>query len=219
MRLSPAANTAVRRKWSGKYRVECWTRFCTADPTTGITGAAPMASTSYSFPTHFWVGKRVIELGCGTGIVSVALKMAGAAEVLATDYAPELLELTATNAAENGVNVQTAEMDWRCPQLASLEGPFDVVVAADVIYAESAFAPLIDTINFLIRPGGCAEGANLFMVHETHNACTHRFFEMAGNAGLAVELLGNVRTGEMRQMRRSSALMPLGQRTMRPPFP
>lgn len=151
---------------------------------------APRPACPFRFSREFWSGKSVLELGCGTGVVSVALKKAGAAEVVATDYSPDLLELTATNAAENGVTLETAELDWRSPERARVAGPFDVLVAADVIYAESAFEPLIDTVLFLSRPGGAAEGADLYMVHETHNAGTRLFFDMAEQRGLSVEVLG-----------------------------
>lgn len=155
-----------------------------------VLGDSSGATCPFRFPPGFWCGKRVLELGCGTGVVSVALKKAGAAEVLATDYSPDLLELAALNAAENGVSVRTAELDWRSPERACTGGPFDVLVAADVIYAESAFEPLIDTVLFLSRPGGVAGGADLFMVHETHNAGTHLFFDMADRRGLSVDVLG-----------------------------
>ena len=65
------------------------------------------------------------------------------AEVLATDEAPEALALAARNAAANGVEVATALADWSQPGELLARGPFDVVLAADVLYERQSVAPLL----------------------------------------------------------------------------
>src|SRR6185312_10867525 len=45
-------------------------------------------------------GDRVVELGCGLGVASIAAALAGA-RVLATDWAVDALAFTAENAASN----------------------------------------------------------------------------------------------------------------------
>jgi predicted nicotinamide N-methyase len=87
-------------------------------------------------------GQRVVELGCGLGVPSLAAARAGA-QVLAADVEPEALELLGRNAAENGVHVETALADWAEPSQLIDRGPFDLVVAADVLYERSAVAPLL----------------------------------------------------------------------------
>ena len=59
-------------------------------------------------------GLRVVELGCGIAVPSIAAARAGA-DVLATDSDPEALELVAQNAQANGVQVETAVVDWAQP--------------------------------------------------------------------------------------------------------
>ena len=59
-------------------------------------------------------GLRVVELGCGLGVPSIVAARAGAA-VLATDVAPEALELVRRNAEANGVSVEAALADWAQP--------------------------------------------------------------------------------------------------------
>jgi predicted nicotinamide N-methyase len=59
-------------------------------------------------------GLRVVELGCGLAIPSIAAARAGA-EVLATDSDAEALELVERNARQNGVRVETAMVDWTRP--------------------------------------------------------------------------------------------------------
>ena len=60
-------------------------------------------------------GLRVVELGCGLAVPSIAAARAGA-EVLATDSDAEALELVAQNAQrERRAQVETAVVDWAQP--------------------------------------------------------------------------------------------------------
>jgi predicted nicotinamide N-methyase len=76
---------------------------------------------------------RVLELGCGLGVPSVAAALVGA-EVLATDWAPEALEVTRQNAELNGVAVETLLADWSRPEPLLARAPFELVLCADVLY-------------------------------------------------------------------------------------
>ena len=78
-------------------------------------------------------GLSVVELGCGLGVPSLAAARAGAS-VLATDSAPEALELVARSARANALRVETALVDWAEPGDLVRRAPFDIVVAADVLY-------------------------------------------------------------------------------------
>src|SRR3954469_19171648 len=49
-------------------------------------------------------GRRVLELGCGLGLVSIAAALAGA-RVLATDWSDDALRFTVANAARNQATV------------------------------------------------------------------------------------------------------------------
>jgi predicted nicotinamide N-methyase len=86
-------------------------------------------------------GQRVIELGCGLGLPSLVAARAGAV-VLATDADPEALELLEQNAGANGVELETAEVDWARPQELLDRDGFDLVVAADVLYEDAAIDQL-----------------------------------------------------------------------------
>jgi predicted nicotinamide N-methyase len=85
---------------------------------------------------------RVVELGCGLGAPSLVAARAGAS-VLATDLEPEALELVARNAHENGLAVETACVDWTEGDEMLARGPFDLVLAADVLYEQASVAPLL----------------------------------------------------------------------------
>ena len=55
-------------------------------------------------------GARTLELGCGLGLPSLAAALAGG-RVLATDWAPDAITMTARNAERNGLKVEVL----RCP--------------------------------------------------------------------------------------------------------
>ncbi len=73
-------------------------------------------------------GRRVVDFGCGSGVVAIAAALAGAARVAACDCDPAALEATRRNAARNGVALGAAEA------LEPLLGDCDVLLASDVLY-------------------------------------------------------------------------------------
>jgi predicted nicotinamide N-methyase len=85
---------------------------------------------------------RVVELGCGMGVPGLAASRSGAA-VLATDASLEALELLACNAARNGIEIETAQVDWASPSNLLERAPFDLVLAADVLYERAGVAQLL----------------------------------------------------------------------------
>ncbi len=109
-------------------------------------------------------GLRVVELGCGLAVPSIAAARAGAA-VLATDACAEALTLVARNAHANDVRIETATVDWAEPDELVRRAPFDLVLAADVVYERASIAPLLSLLPRLApeawladpgRPAGVA---------------------------------------------------------------
>jgi predicted nicotinamide N-methyase len=92
-------------------------------------------------------GRRVLELGCGVGLPTVAALLADA-DVLASDYEPAAVRLTARNARRCARRrPQTMVVDVLDPPEALFaEVPFDLVVAADVLYNR----PLVDGLAELL---------------------------------------------------------------------
>ncbi len=84
----------------------------------------------------------MVELGCGLGVPSLAAARAGA-EVLATDTEPQALELIERNAAEIGVRIETARVEWAEPDELIERGPFDLVLGSDVLYERPNVALLL----------------------------------------------------------------------------
>ena len=108
----------------------------------------------------------MIELGAGTGAVGVHLASLGA-QVTITDIGAGHLALIKHNVDANvkDAGVTVCEHRWcaipacvvsRCYRLlcrgskvADLKPPFDVIVAADVVYLPETFDALVDTIDRL----------------------------------------------------------------------
>ncbi|MEX2194014.1 MAG: 50S ribosomal protein L11 methyltransferase [Thermoleophilaceae bacterium] len=90
-------------------------------------------------------GLRVVELGCGLGVPSIAAARVGAA-VLATDESDEALALVARNAQANGVRLETARVDWTEPGELLRRAPFDLLLAADVLYERANVALLLSLL-------------------------------------------------------------------------
>ena len=78
-------------------------------------------------------GLRILELGCGLGLPALAAARRGA-DVLATDWADDAIELLRRNAERNDVSVRAARVRWSDPEPLVRAGPWDLVLGADLLY-------------------------------------------------------------------------------------
>jgi predicted nicotinamide N-methyase len=101
-------------------------------------------------------GRRVVELGCGLAVPSIAAARAGA-DVLATDGDDEALELAERNARVNGTRVETARVEWSRSDRLAARAPFDLLLAADVLYERTAVALLLDLLPRLASEAWLAD--------------------------------------------------------------
>lgn len=73
-----------------------------------------------------WVrGRRVVDLGTGSGVAAIAAARAGARSVFAVDIDPMARRAAELNAAHNRVPIETG---------ATVPDEFDLLLAADVLY-------------------------------------------------------------------------------------
>lgn len=101
-------------------------------------------------------GRRVLELGSGTGLTGLVVSQTCAPKQLAlTDGNERVVELLRQNVAANGLeaDVLVRELDWAavvesgiCAQIVP-----DVILAADVVYDDSLFDPLCCALDALFR--------------------------------------------------------------------
>jgi ribosomal protein L11 methyltransferase len=96
---------------------------------------------------HAPVGARVIDFGCGSGILAIAALKLGATRAWCHDIDPQALHATAENAQANGV----AEATQLCEHVASLPAGVEVLLANIL---SGPLCELAQTFAALVRPGG-----------------------------------------------------------------
>ena len=97
-------------------------------------------------------GKKVLDVGCGAGILSEAMALAGA-EVTGIDLAPELLEAARTHAIETG-----ATLTYECVSTRDFAskhaGQFDIVTCMEMLEHVPEPSIIVDDCARLAKPGG-----------------------------------------------------------------
>jgi predicted nicotinamide N-methyase len=74
--------------------------------------------------------RRVVDLGCGSGIVTIAAAIAGADQVTAVDVDHHAVIAARLNARLNGVAIETVHADW----LDAAPPPADLLLVGDLFY-------------------------------------------------------------------------------------
>ena len=93
-------------------------------------------------------GERVLDVGCGSGVLGLCALELGASCVVATDLKAEAVEATRRNAALNGMD---RRVDATRAPLAEIDGAFDVVVAN---VGRAALVELAPELVERVSPGG-----------------------------------------------------------------
>lgn len=133
-----------------------------AVPTSGL---ARLAETDETFGSPYWAyfwggglalaryvldrpgtvrGRRVLDLGTGSGMVAIAAALAGAAEVLAAEVDPYAVAAVQANAEANGVAVRTHLGDLT---LDPAPPEADVILVGDLFYDPDTAARLLPWLH------------------------------------------------------------------------
>ncbi|KAF8167206.1 hypothetical protein B0H34DRAFT_779062 [Crassisporium funariophilum] len=127
---------------------------------------------------------RILELGAGTGMLSIATakllrpssNSGPGPEIIATDYHPDVLDNLSRNVATNFTSspsppcglqspiITVKALDWQNPTyIAPLDKPFDVIMAADVIYHPDHAKWIMRCVEkFLTRPSSTSPSGGVF---------------------------------------------------------
>jgi ribosomal protein L11 methyltransferase len=114
---------------------------------------------------------RVLDVGCGSGILAIAAIRLGAARAVGVDIDPIAIEATAANAKRNGI---ARRIRARVGSLPSGDPPFEVVVANLIA---SVLVPLAGPLHDELRPGGVLVASGIFIDREAE---VRAAFETAG---------------------------------------
>ncbi len=98
-------------------------------------------------------GARVLELGCGLALPSLAAALRGA-DVLASDWSPDAVALAAANAEGNRIALRTALSDWADAAPLLAHAPWDLVLAADLLYERRNVEALLALLPRLVDGDG-----------------------------------------------------------------
>lgn len=105
----------------------------------------------------FVANRRVLEVGCGIGLTAIAAAACGA-DLTIADYFAESLAFAELNLrAANRASVGAVQLNWRDESLIELllqDGPFPIVLAADVLYEARDIAPLLFFFTRVLATGG-----------------------------------------------------------------
>ncbi|GIX48249.1 MAG: type 12 methyltransferase [Candidatus Tectimicrobiota bacterium] len=134
-------------------------------------------------------GKRVLELGCGLGLVSLVAARQGA-RVLGIDYEPAAIAFARHNARRNACrHARFRLMDWRYP---ALRRRYDCILAADVLYEARHFGALLALLWRALARGGLAlfaepgrpQAAPFFALLRQHGfTCTQEVVPLSWQGG------------------------------------
>jgi ribosomal protein L11 methyltransferase len=97
---------------------------------------------------HVRGGERVLDVGCGTGILAICAIKLGAEAALCIDVDPDAVEVTRENAAHNEV---ASRVEASTEPVENLSGSYPLVLAN---IQASVLIPLAQAISARVAPGG-----------------------------------------------------------------
>jgi 2-polyprenyl-3-methyl-5-hydroxy-6-metoxy-1,4-benzoquinol methylase len=155
----PIVAQAVARGLDGEKDLPFWTKLWPAALLLArfVAGLAPKP------------GALMLELGAGLGLVGLAAAAHGH-RVIVSDIDVRALELAQASARHNGLDgVSFTAFDWERP---CLDRPFEMIVAAEVLYQPPQYPILAGFLRTHLAPGG-----HLYLAH-TERPFTIGFFDL-----------------------------------------
>ena len=140
-----------------------------------------------------FTGKAVLELGAGTGLVSLVISIvASPGRVFASDQGP-VLETLRENIEQNSgyvkgqSPVEVVELYWGSEPDALLKSQVDVLVGSDLIFAKENIPLLLKTFDEFSQPKGQAR--EILFAHIDRFSWEESFFKGMEALGFSCELI------------------------------
>lgn len=149
-----------------------------SDPYWGILWDAAIDTARCVLRSDWPQPQRVLEIGCGCGLVGVAGLLAGL-DVTFSDLVPAAVELAVSNAAINGFAAATGyPIDWRDETTET----FDTLLASDVLYDASHHDALLRFAGEALKADGC------LWIGDPGRQQAEAFIRLAEQQGWSVEI-------------------------------
>ncbi|XP_043658578.1 protein-lysine N-methyltransferase EEF2KMT [Drosophila teissieri] len=176
-----------------------------AQGTTGLcTWEAALALGDYLLQHRDLVrGKNIVELGAGTGLLGILLKLPAlqlqVGQVLLTDGSEPCVQLMRENISLNFPDSpkeqipKAEQLNWDAVSTFPWEShaETDILMAADVIYDDSQFDALLGAMDYLYARRG--SGLETLLASTVRNVDTlHKFMTQLGDNGYKVTPCANV---------------------------
>ncbi|MDE0681741.1 MAG: methyltransferase domain-containing protein [Candidatus Poribacteria bacterium] len=122
---------------------------------------------------------QTLEIGCGFGLAGIVACRMGA-RVVFTDVERDALHFAHHNAEQNDVveRADFVQMDWNTP---CFNGKFRYILAADVIYEEHHWQPIVTLLQEYLTPNGIA------LFAEPNRDSAIGFFKLLDDNGFVYE--------------------------------
>lgn len=115
-----------------------------------------MSDESCALSKYMKGDQKIVELGCGTGLLGIVIAQMGQ-KILLTDM-PHVLPQIEHNVKENlegeaAARCSVSPLTWGNEEHGEAAGKFDLVLCSDLVYKEETKEPLVKTLRALTHPG------------------------------------------------------------------
>ncbi|RYH12883.1 hypothetical protein EON65_37030 [archaeon] len=104
-----------------------------------------------------WGNTAIVELGAGTGVVSMVAYRLGSKCVIATDHDSKSIEHMHADKIRNNADVVVSKLDWYNPAMVEINHAIESfrptavrIVAGDVLYKAALLTPFFSTVHLLL---------------------------------------------------------------------
>jgi 2-polyprenyl-3-methyl-5-hydroxy-6-metoxy-1,4-benzoquinol methylase len=152
--VDPAHGQAERARWLERSRADWDARAERWDARAQVNAVAPDREADLD---HIWdalrlsQGARVLDAGCGSGQLAIALAERGA-RVTGIDLSPEMIRHARDHARDRGVDIE-----WRTGDVTELADPlavFDAIQARVVLQFVPDVSRALRELRRVLKPGG-----------------------------------------------------------------